>query len=68
MNDSSPKCIYCGISSDQVPLVSLLYQGTDYWICPQHLPILIHHPENLKEKFPGMETINPRNDPTASQS
>jgi hypothetical protein len=28
-----------------------------YWICPQHLPILIHKPVRLAEKLPGLENL-----------
>ena len=57
MPDPNPTCLYCGITSDQIPLVSLFFNGTPYWICPQHLPILIHQPAKLAGKLPGIENI-----------
>jgi hypothetical protein len=33
------------------------YQGSTYWICPQHLPILIHKPAQLADKLPGAERL-----------
>jgi hypothetical protein len=37
------------------------YRGKAYWICPQHLPILIHKPATLADKLPGVELITPPN-------
>lgn len=49
------KCIVCETNSQQVPLVRLDYRDQEMWICPQHLPVLIHHPEQLVGKLPGAE-------------
>jgi hypothetical protein len=54
-----PKCIYCEKSSQQTPLISLRYQEQEYWICPEHLPILIHKPEQLAGKLPGLSRSAP---------
>lgn len=48
-------CIYCERSENEVPLIQLKYHGENLSICPQHLPILIHHPEQLAGKLPGAE-------------
>jgi len=58
MIDGSPYCLYCERDSNEVPLVTLQYKGEELWICPQHLPVLIHHPEQLADKLPGMMDIN----------
>ncbi|MBN1668307.1 MAG: hypothetical protein JW862_14535 [Anaerolineales bacterium] len=29
----------------------------DFYICPQHLPILIHKPAQLADKLPGAEKL-----------
>jgi hypothetical protein len=55
-------CIYCGQSDQNVPLLLFQYQGKQYWICPQHLPILIHKPVQLADKLPGLELITPFGD------
>ncbi len=59
MTESRPKCAYCERDSDQVPLLALHYQGTEAWICPQHLPVLIHDPARLAGKLPGAENLGP---------
>jgi hypothetical protein len=59
MENNHPACIYCDQSDRTVPLLLFKYQGREYWICPQHLPILIHHPEQLAHKLPGLELLRP---------
>jgi hypothetical protein len=53
MNNPVEVCIVCERSSDEVPLIPLHYQKATVWICPQHLPVLIHKPEQLADKLPG---------------
>jgi len=55
-------CIYCAQSDQNLPLLLFLYQGVQFWICPQHLPILIHKPEQLAAKLPGIALISPSGD------
>jgi hypothetical protein len=59
MTQSSEICLVCQQSSQLVPLLTLNYHGEHYFICPQHLPILIHHPERLADVLPGVENISP---------
>jgi hypothetical protein len=51
------KCIVCEISNQKVPLVKIDYRDQEIYICSQHLPVLIHHPEQLAGKLPGAENI-----------
>lgn len=55
--DNQPICLYCKQDSQTVPLIQLRYQGEDMWICPQHLPILIHNPAMLIGILPGAENF-----------
>jgi hypothetical protein len=50
-----PHCLVCERTEQTTPLLQLTYQGKTYWICPQHLPTLIHKPAQLAEKLPGMD-------------
>ena len=52
-------CLACNRSQRDVPLVSLVYQGSPHWICPQNLPLLIHDPARLAGKLDGAETMEP---------
>jgi len=50
----TPRCLHCESTSDEVPLLLLRFKERDVWICPQHLPILIHKPAELAHKLPGL--------------
>lgn len=53
------RCIECGQTTDEIPLMELQYQKTIFHICPQHLPILIHKPHLLAGKLAGAEGLSP---------
>jgi hypothetical protein len=36
-----------------------VYWGAAHWICPQHLPLLIHDPARLAGKIEGAERMEP---------
>jgi hypothetical protein len=57
MTSTQPYCIYCDRKSNEVPLIPLIYKDAQVWICPQHLPVLIHKPAQLASKLPGIETL-----------
>jgi hypothetical protein len=57
MSESQGFCLYCERTSDEVPLVTILYRGSQIYICPEHLPILIHNPSQLADKLPGAERL-----------
>ena len=57
MQDTQHTCIVCQQSSQEIPLLVLEYQDKQYWICPQHFPILIHHPGELVGLLPGAEKL-----------
>ena len=52
-------CLACGRSDDETPLVALAHRGARNWICPQHLPILIHDPARLVGILDGAESLSP---------
>ncbi len=53
------ECIVCRRNPDDVPLFSLEYCGSTFWICPQHFPVLIHRPGDLAGLLPGAEKLRP---------
>jgi len=55
----NPACVACGRTEQQVPLLTLDFQGAKFSICPQHLPMLIHDPQALVGKLPGAEGMEP---------
>ena len=54
-----PSCLACQRGSDVTPLLPLEYRGDRIWICPQHLPLLIHDPAKLIGVLPGAEGLEP---------
>jgi hypothetical protein len=57
MSDKTPQCVECDRSNEEVPLMEIRFRDEVSWICPQHLPILIHKPEKLIGKLPGAEHL-----------
>ncbi len=60
--ENNEVCVYCKRSSQEVPLLALRSQGQDLWICPEHLPILIHKPHLLAENLPGASNLGAHED------
>jgi len=52
-------CLACGRDEHATPLIRLRYRGASRWICPQHLPVLIHDPTRLAGILPGAEDLRP---------
>ena len=52
-------CLNCARTEEQVPLLTMQFRGEQVHICPQCLPVLIHKPEKLADKLPGMEFVKP---------
>jgi hypothetical protein len=59
MTEENPKCLVCQQSSNEIPLLTLVYRDQKFWICPQHFPILIHEPHKLVGILPGAELLQP---------
>ncbi len=59
---STSTCLNCGASDQEKPLIVLTFQGNEYSICPQCLPILIHKPNQLTSNLPGFQ---PTDDPSS---
>ena len=56
------KCIECGNDAQATPLIPFEYREANFWICPQHMPLLIHNPDQLVGKLPGAEDLDPAAD------
>ena len=58
MNDEKNRhCVLCSKPDTELPLIKLSYKSGDYYICPEHMPMLIHKPESLVGKMPGAENM-----------
>jgi glutaredoxin len=47
------KCLSCGISENDIPLVQLAFDGGQRFICPQCL----HTPRKLADKLPVLKDV-----------
>lgn len=52
-------CLNCNRTEQQIPLLTLAFQGEKKYICPQCLPVLIHKPEKLSAVLPGLDPTPP---------
>jgi len=52
-------CLACDRGPEEVPLIALEFRGGEFWICPRHLPVLIHDPTRLGDRLPGAEDMVP---------
>lgn len=50
-------CLFCKRDENEIPLVQLDFKGQNHWICPQHIPVLIHDPQKLTGMLPGAENM-----------
>jgi len=57
MENKDQYCVFCKRGQNEVPLVQLAFKNSNYWICPQHIPVLIHDPEKLSGHLPGAENL-----------
>jgi len=40
-------CLVCKKSSQETPVTKFYHKDSEFYICPQHIPILIHNPQEL---------------------
>ena len=52
-------CLNCNRSEQEIPLVTLQYQGKQVYICSQCFPTLIHSPAKLAGKIEDADKIQP---------
>jgi len=56
-NNEEKKCLVCQRDEQTVPLVRVDYKEKQYWICPRHIPVLIHDPQKLEGMLPGAKDM-----------
>ncbi|MCD4697576.1 MAG: hypothetical protein K8S16_15225 [Bacteroidales bacterium] len=55
--ETNKTCLFCKRDENEIPLVQLDYRGNNLWICPQHIPVLIHDPQKLAGIIPDAENM-----------
>jgi len=59
MNENR-ECLVCKKPSAEIPVTKFYYKDKSFYICPQHMPVIIHNPEELiglldgADKFKGV--------------
>lgn len=56
---SPTTCLNCNTSEQDRPLLLMKFQGKEFFICPQCLPVLIHKPYQLADKLPDFTPSEP---------
>ncbi len=59
MTSANKACLVCKRDEQETPLVCIDYRGERTWICPQHMPQLIHNPQELVGLLAGAENLKP---------
>ncbi len=59
MDNDAQTCLACGRDANATPLIALRYRDGSYWICPEHLPVLIHDPARLVGRLPDADRLRP---------
>ncbi len=55
--NNNKKCIVCKKSSNETPVTKFEYQESEFYICPQHIPVLIHNPQELIGLLDGADNL-----------
>jgi hypothetical protein len=50
-------CLVCKKSSSETPVTKFYYQESEFYICPQHIPVLIHNPHELVGLLDGADKL-----------
>jgi len=50
-------CIVCKKSSLETPVTKFYHKASEFYICSQHIPVLIHKPEELIGLLDGANEI-----------
>ncbi len=50
-------CLVCKKSSSETPVTKFYYQESEFYICPQHIPVLIHNPQVLVGLLDGADKL-----------
>ena len=51
------ECLVCKKASTETPVTKFYYQESEFYICPQHIPVLIHNPQELVGLLPNADKL-----------
>lgn len=50
-------CIVCKKSSMEMPVTKFYHKNSSFYICSQHIPVLIHNPQELVGLIDDADTL-----------
>ena len=50
-------CLVCKKTSAEIPVTKFYYKNDEFHICPQHMPVIIHNPQQLVGLLDGADTF-----------
>jgi len=51
------ECLVCQKSQDEAPVTEFHYKNSSFFICAQHMPVLIHNPQQLIGLLPDADKM-----------
>ena len=54
---TTKECLVCKRSSDETPVTNFEYRDKTFYICTQHIPVLIHNPQALVGLLDGADKL-----------
>lgn len=55
------RCLICGRSEEELPLVAQRYRGHSIWVCTGCMPVVIHHPEEVRDRLQALGSTTGEN-------
>ena len=49
------ECLVCKKTSAEIPVTKFYYQESEFYICPLHMPTIIHKPQELVGLIDGAD-------------
>ncbi len=50
-------CLVCQKSENEIPVTQFYYKKQPFHVCVQHIPVLIHNPQELVGLLPDAEQL-----------
>jgi hypothetical protein len=54
---TTKECIVCKKSPTEIPVTKFYHKQSEFYICCQHIPVLIHNPEQLVGLIDGADKL-----------
>lgn len=55
--NTTKECLVCKKPSTEIPVTKFYYQESEFYICPQHMPVIIHNPQQLIGLLDGADNF-----------